>query len=76
MQKMEMNYHYQGKMDSFAEFSVSEEWLQTEVIEPLQTQESIVVNCEVKTHDSEGNHLTTGNIYWQIKAWNKVKTKA
>ncbi|MGW8124146.1 DUF4442 domain-containing protein [Roseivirga echinicomitans] len=76
MQKMEMNYHYQGKMDSFAEFSVTEEWLQNEVIKPLETQEAIVVNCEVKTHDSEGNHLTTGNIFWQIKAWKKVKTKA
>ncbi|WP_421978626.1 DUF4442 domain-containing protein [Roseivirga seohaensis] len=76
MQKMEMNYHYQGKMDSFAEFSVTDEWLENEVIAPLKTQESIVVNCEVKTHDSKGNHLTTGNIYWQIKAWNKVRTKA
>jgi len=76
MQKMEMNYHYQGKMDSIAEFSVTEEWLNDEVITPLKTQESIVVNCEVKTHDSQGNHLTTGNIYWQIKAWKKVKTKA
>lgn len=76
MQKMEMNYHYQGKMDSFAEFTVTEEWLNNEVVKPLETQESIVVNCEVKTHDSEGNHLTTGNIYWQIKSWNKVKTKA
>lgn len=75
MQKMEMNYHYQGKMDSYAEFSVTDEWLKTEVIDPIASNDSVVVNCEVKVIDSAGNHLTTGNIYWQIKSWTKVKTK-
>jgi acyl-coenzyme A thioesterase PaaI-like protein len=76
MQRMEMNYHYQGKMDATAEFTISQEWLEANVIKPLQTQETIVVPCEVKIHDSKGNHLTTGTIFWQFKDWAKVKTKA
>lgn len=76
MQKMEMNYHYQAKMDAVVSFEISEEWLNREVIETLKTNESVVVNCEVVSHDTKGNHLTTGNIYWQIKPWNKVRTKA
>ncbi|PIQ46924.1 MAG: DUF4442 domain-containing protein [Cytophagales bacterium CG12_big_fil_rev_8_21_14_0_65_40_12] len=76
MQKMEMNYHYQGKMDAYAEFSVTDEWLKNEVIDPIAAKDAVVVNCEVKVHDKAGNHLTTGNIYWQIKSWSKVKTKA
>jgi hypothetical protein len=75
MQRMEMDYHYQGKMDAYAEFSISPEWLQTEVTEPLKTRESVVVPCEVKIHDATGNHLTTGKIFWQFKAWSNVKTK-
>lgn len=76
MQRMEMNYHYQGKMDATAEFIISKEWLDEQVVKPLQTQESVVVPCEVKIHDSKGNQLTTGTIFWQFKDWTKVKTKA
>lgn len=76
MQRMEMDYFYQGKMDAYAVFSVAEEWLNTEVILPLKTKESVVVKCEVKVHDYENNHLTTGHIFWQIKNWSKVKTRA
>jgi hypothetical protein len=76
MQKLEMDYHYQGKMDAVAEFSISEDWLNSKIYTPLKAGEAVVVNCEVKIHDVKGNHLTTGHVYWQIKDWNKVKTKA
>ena len=75
MQRLEMNYHYQGKIDATAEFSITKEWLQEKIIMPLQTQESVVVPCEIKIHDIKGNHLTTGLIFWQFKDWSKVKTK-
>lgn len=75
MQKLEMNYHYQGKMDAFAEFKISEDWLSEKIYETLKTAEAVVVVCEVKIHDVNGNHLTTGLVHWQIKEWNKVKTK-
>lgn len=75
MQRLEMNYHYQGKMDAFAEFKISEEWLSQQIYEPLKSTEAVVVPCEIKIHDKQGNHLTTGVVYWQIKAWSKVKTK-
>lgn len=75
MQRLEMDYHYQGKMDAFAEFVISKEWLQENIVNPLQIQEAVLVPCEVKIHDSKGNHLTTGKVFWQIKSWSKVKTK-
>ncbi|HRG09582.1 MAG TPA: DUF4442 domain-containing protein [Cyclobacteriaceae bacterium] len=76
MQRLEMNYHYQGKMAATAEFTISKEWIEEKVVKPLQTQESVVVPCEIKIHDVKGNHLTTGLVYWQFKDWAKVKTKA
>ncbi len=75
MQRIEMDYHYQGKMDSFAEFRTSDEWFLQNIITPLQAQESVVVPCEIKIHDAMGNHITTGKVFWQIKDWTKVKTK-
>lgn len=75
MQKMQMEYHYQAKMDTIVHFEISEEWLNQEVIDPLKDKESIVICCEAKAFDVEGNHLTTGHIYWQVKDWSKVKTK-
>ncbi|MFZ2905554.1 MAG: DUF4442 domain-containing protein [Cyclobacteriaceae bacterium] len=75
MQRIEMDYHYQGKMDALAEFVISKEWLEEKFIKPLQTQEAVVVPCEVKIHDVKGNHLTTGKVFWQIKEWSQVKTK-
>ena len=75
LQRLEMDYHYQGKMGATAEFIISEEWLKVNVYERMTNQEAVVIPCEVKIHDSKGNHLTTGKVFWQIKDWSKVKTK-
>lgn len=76
MQRLEMDYHYQGKMDSFASFTISEQWMKENIFDPLKTQDAVLIPCEVKIHDEKGNHLSTGQVHWQVKDWNKVKTKA
>lgn len=75
MQKLEMDYHYQAKMDATATFTITDEWLKKEVYEPLDKGEVPVVKCEIKIYDKEDHHLTTGRIYWQVKPWSRVKTK-
>lgn len=75
MQRLEMDYHYQAKMDAIGHFTLTNEWMQEHIYTPLETNESTVVVCEVKINDVDGNHLTTGKVYWQVKAWSKVKTK-
>lgn len=75
MKRLEMDYHYQGKTDAFARFSLAHEWLQEKVLKPLEQEESTTVTCEVLAHDRKGNHLTTGRVHWQIKAWSSVRTK-
>lgn len=75
MQRIEMDYHFQGKMDAFAEFKTSDEWFQQQIILPLKTQDAVIVPCEIKIHDVKGNHISTGKVFWQIKDWTKVKTK-
>jgi acyl-coenzyme A thioesterase PaaI-like protein len=75
MQRLEMDYHYQGKMDATAEFAASADWFEEKIYHPLKTNDAVVIPCEVRIHDSDGNHLTTGKVFWQIKNWSKVKTK-
>ena len=75
LQRLEMDYHYQGKMDAFGTFEISEQWLKENVTDPLNSAESVVIPCEVLIHDTAGNRLTTGKVFWQIKEWKKVKTK-
>jgi acyl-coenzyme A thioesterase PaaI-like protein len=75
MQRLEMDYHYQGKMDATAHFEISQDWIQQQIVVPLQSQETVVVICEIKIFDTQGKHLTTGKVHWQIKEWKRVKTK-
>ena len=76
LQRLEMDYHYQGKMDASADFRISEDWLKECIYQPLMSGDSVTVRCEVKIHDAKGNHLTTGQVLWQVKDWAKVRTKA
>ncbi|MEM9024731.1 MAG: DUF4442 domain-containing protein [Bacteroidota bacterium] len=75
MESMHMAYHYQGKTDAVATFEISDERLQKEALEPLQSVEKVVLPCEILLHDAQGNHLCTGTTHWQLKRWDKVKTK-
>jgi acyl-coenzyme A thioesterase PaaI-like protein len=75
LQKLEIEYFYQGKTDGFTSFSVEPDFLEKEVVLPLQTQDAVIVPCKVHTHDSEGNLLCTATVFWQLKSWEKVRTK-
>lgn len=75
MQSLQMNYHYQAKMDAYGSFEISDEWMEENIYKPLTSAPKVTVQCEVKIHDREGNHLSTGLVNWQIKSWEQVKTK-
>jgi acyl-coenzyme A thioesterase PaaI-like protein len=75
MQRLEMDYHYQGKTNSYAHLELSKEWFEQNIYAPLKNAEATVAICEVKIVDDAGHQLTTGKVYWQVKDWAKVKTK-
>jgi acyl-coenzyme A thioesterase PaaI-like protein len=76
LKNINMTYHYQGKMDVQASFSISKNWVENEIITPLKTNESIFKQVQVDVYDTEQNHICSGLINWQIKPWNQVKTKS
>ena len=75
LKRLEVDYLYQGKTDAYGEFRISETWMEEKVIGPLRTAESVEVVSAVNIADEKGNGLTEGRATWQIKAWDKVKTK-
>ena len=75
MQRMEMEYHYQGKTDAVAHYQITDEWLTNSIYEPLKSDAAVVVPCKIDISDTGQNKLATGTIYWQVKSWSQVKTK-
>jgi acyl-coenzyme A thioesterase PaaI-like protein len=76
LRRLEMDYLYQGKMDAVCEFTLTPEWLKTNIHDPLSHADSVDIIAEVKIFDVKGNQLTLGKAHWQLKLWSKVKTKA
>lgn len=75
MQSIKMEYHYQAKKHVVAQFNATDEWLNEHVIQPLKQQDAVLVQCQIELHDNAQNHVATGYTNWQIKRWDKVKTK-
>jgi acyl-coenzyme A thioesterase PaaI-like protein len=74
MSNLAMEFHYQGKTDAYATFSITPQWLEDKIMQPLKQDGVAAVDCIVEVRDINENHLATGTISWQIKDWNKVKT--
>lgn len=75
MRKLEMDYHYQGKMDANVVYELPAAELENEIKQVLEKEGVADFTAHPKVVDADGNHLATGHIHWQIKDWQKVRTK-
>ena len=75
LRHLEMEYHYQGKTEIRAQFGLNSEEVNRLILDPLKSSDSVDVTCEVKTIDAGNNHISTGKVTWQIKEWEKVRTR-
>lgn len=75
MESIEVKYKYQAKSTATTTFSISEERLEKEVRQPLKTEDAVYIRCEIPVHDADGNLVCTAFTNWQIKPWEKVRTK-
>ena len=69
-----MTYHYQAKTDVFVNFKISPKELQNILVD-LQNKDAIFKEFTLDVFDADKNHICTGLINWQIKAWKNVKTQ-
>ncbi len=75
LNNLSIDYQYQGKTDVFAEFSLSDKWIDDNITEPLHSEESVLINCPVEVFDTNENLICSAMVEWQLKEWKKVKTK-
>ncbi|MGD1848193.1 MAG: DUF4442 domain-containing protein [Salibacteraceae bacterium] len=75
MKSLHMEYFYQGKTDAVATFKMTAAEMEQQIIAPLKTQDAVLIPLEIKLEDKDGNHLCTGTANWQLKPWDKVRTK-
>lgn len=75
LKNINMTYHYQAKSDVFVKFKIDKKEIEEGILTPLKNQDAIFKEFTVDVYDAKNNHICTGLINWQIKAWEKVKTK-
>ncbi|MFT6850784.1 MAG: hypothetical protein ACJATA_001599 [Sphingobacteriales bacterium] len=74
MQQLTMDYHYQGKTDTTASFSVENDFVNA-LQKRLDTEDAILETFKVVAKDTNGTDICTATVIWQLKSWDKVKTK-
>ena len=75
LKNINMTYHYQAKTDVFAKFKIDKKELEENILKPIKEHEAIFREFSIDVYDANNNHICTGLINWQIKAWDKVKMK-
>lgn len=75
LKNIHMTYHYQAKTSVFVKFKITKEQIENEILNPLKTTDAVFREFPVEVYDAENNHICTGLINWQIKAWKNVKMK-
>jgi len=75
MERMDIRYKYQGKTSVTAKFELTDEQLKTMVLDPLRESDVIFVNFTSTIYDTKGQLISEADTRWQIKSWDKVKTK-
>lgn len=75
MSNLELAYVYQAKEDIFSESRFDSERMEAEVVEPLKSQEQVTVRMESRVFDTTGREIALAHTTWQVKRWDKVRTK-
>jgi acyl-coenzyme A thioesterase PaaI-like protein len=75
LKNIQMTYHYQAKMDVSVKFKLAKEEVEKTILTPLKSQDAIFREYTVDAYDKANNHICTGLINWQIKAWKNAKMK-
>lgn len=74
MASINMTYHYQAKSAVQCQANLTDDFLNNNIILPLQSASKISIEHIVETYDTAGNHICSATITWQIKSWDQVKT--
>lgn len=75
LKNIHITYHYQAKSAVSVKFILSAGQVNESILIPLKNEEAVFKEFTVDAYDESNNHICTGLINWQIKAWKNVKVK-
>ncbi len=75
MSKLDAEYFYQAKKDIVASTQLSEERLHKGVLLPLADREATTIEMKTVVRDVAENTVAEVKTTWQVKRWNRVRTK-
>lgn len=75
MGRLDADYTYQAKEDIIALAELTSERLHEEVLAPLEQGESTEIVMTTVVSDVSGNEVAEVRTTWQVKRWDRVKTK-
>ncbi|MDP3481535.1 MAG: DUF4442 domain-containing protein [Desulfoprunum sp.] len=75
MSKIEVDYVYQAKEAIVSESRLEIARMKTEILDPLREQESVSFRIGSRIADVSGNPVAQAYTTWQIKRWDRVRTK-
>ena len=76
MSCLEVDYRYQAKQDILAETRLDEAELISDILDPLKENPVIYKTMHTLVTDSDGRKVAKIRTKWQIKSWDKVRTRA
>jgi len=75
MSGLEVDYLYQAKQNIYATTTLDEQRLEEEILQPLQNTDTVSISQQTLVTDQQGNLVARARITWQIKSWDKVRTR-
>ncbi len=75
LESLKIQYFYQAKTAVKCEMELTEDFIRQNILAPLNSQEAVFVEIPSKIYDVNGNLICETITRWQIKSWQKVKTK-
>ena len=75
MKNISVTYHYQAKMDVITTLNLEKNLLEEKIMTPLLSSDAVLFENTIEVYDLLTNHICTAVVQWQIKKWDKVKTK-
>lgn len=75
MEKMEVRYKYQAKEPVSVYLEVTDDFLREKVTGPLTQSDVVFVEFTAVIKNAQGQIISEADTRWQIKPWDKVRTK-
>jgi acyl-coenzyme A thioesterase PaaI-like protein len=75
MSRMDIEYKYQAKERVVSESRLSGERIEREILQPLETAPSVDIKMRSDLIDDSGNLVAVAHTFWQIKRWDRVRTR-